>query len=65
MTRRVLAAGVLFLGMCGACSRRHEVVIDEIAKDATPKPIVVRAVEPPKPEPIQLGEPPRLKEDPR
>ena len=64
MTRRVITAGVLFLGMCGACSRRREVVI-EIAKDATPEPIVVRAVEPPKPEPIQLGEPPRLKEDPR
>ena len=63
MTRRV-AICVLFLEMCGACSRKHEVVI-EPAKDATPEPIVARAVEPPKPEPVKLGEPPRLREEPR
>ena len=65
MSARIFAAaGVLFLGMCGACSRRHEVVIQPV-KNATPEPITATPVEPPKAEPIRLGEPPRLKEEPR
>ena len=53
-------AGVLFLGVCGACSRTQEPM-----KDTTPEPITVKPIEPPKPVPIRLGEPPRLKEEPR
>ena len=60
MIVRLVAAGVVFLGMCGACSRKQEPM-----KDTTPEPITAQPVEPPKPEPIRLGEPPRLKEEPR
>ena len=60
MIARIVAVGALFLGMCGACSRKQEPM-----KDTTPEPITAQPVEPPKPVPIQLGEPPRLKEEPR
>ena len=65
MTRRVLTAvSLLALGMFGACWRKS-VTVMEIKQDVTPEPISATAVEPPKQEPIRLGEPPRLKEEPR
>lgn len=67
MSRSVLAAvSLLALGMFGACWRKHvSVTVMEIKRDATPKPITATAVQPPTPVPVQLGVPPRLKEEPR
>jgi hypothetical protein len=65
VSRRVfLVGGVIVLTACGGCWRRHEVVL-EIKPDPTPEPITAKAVEPPKPEFIRLGQPPRLMEEPR
>jgi hypothetical protein len=64
MDRFFALAAVVVLGMCGACSRSGTTAPDR-AGTATPEPITANAVEPPKPVPVQLGEPPRLKEEPR
>lgn len=64
MSARVFFASVLILGIGEACSRKHEAVMENV-REATPEPAIAKAVEPPKPEPIKLGEPPRLREETR
>ena len=56
IARVFAAAGILVLAMCGACSRKQAIVVE---------PVTAKAVEPPKTVPVQFGEPPRLKEEPR
>ena len=65
MIRRVPAfVVVVILGICGACERTQTNPPHHAAAP-TPEPVTALPVEPPKPVPVQLGEPPRLKEEPR